>query len=70
MLLPSTILGATYCAVHIATRGGSFDRGEPILLPEGKTLAAKQLQEVTAVLSERQAEVAILLEDETLRCVN
>lgn len=50
-------------------RGGSFDHGEPILLPEGRTLASKQLQEVTAVVSERQAEVVILLEEERLRCV-
>lgn len=35
--------------------------------PDGKTLTSKQLQEVTAVISQRQAEVAILLEEELLR---
>ncbi|CAM9385522.1 unnamed protein product, partial [Ectocarpus sp. 12 AP-2014] len=48
-------------------RGGDFDHGEPILLPEGKTMSSKQLQEITTVLSQRQAEVVILLEEETLR---
>ena len=50
-------------------RGGNFDHGEPILLPNGKTLAPKQLQEVTTVISERQAEVVVLLEEEMLRSV-
>ncbi|CAM9330763.1 unnamed protein product, partial [Ectocarpus sp. 4 AP-2014] len=48
-------------------RGGDFDHGESILLPEGKTMSSKQLQEITTVLSQRQAEVVILLEEETLR---
>lgn len=63
------MFGAILLDATISTRGGSFDHGEPILLPEGKTLDSKQLQEVTAVVSERQAEVVVLLEEETLRCV-
>lgn len=48
-------------------RGGNFDHGESISTPEGKTLTPNQLKEVTAVVSERQAEVVILLEEEMLR---
>lgn len=55
--------------LNLCFRGGNFDHGEPILLPEGKTLASKQLQEVTAVIGERQAEVALLLEEEMVRLV-
>lgn len=55
------------CASNNFESGGDFDHGEPILLPEGKTMSSKQLQEITTVISQRQAEVVILLEEETLR---
>lgn len=52
---------------HASTRRGEYDRGEKIVLPEGKTLLSKQLDEVAAVVRERQAEVVILLEEETAK---
>lgn len=49
-------------------REGKHDHGEAIDLPDGKTLSSKQLNEVAAVMQERRAVVAALLEDEMLRC--
>lgn len=49
------------------SRGGKYDHGEGIILPEGKTLSSGQFDEVAAALKERQAEVVILLEEETSR---
>lgn len=48
-------------------RGGSYDGGEEIVQPEGKTLTSKQLDEITAVVRERQAEMAAMLAEETVK---
>lgn len=46
-------------------RGGKYDHGEDIILPEEKTLSSGQFDQVAAAIKERQAEVVILLEEET-----
>lgn len=49
------------------TRGGKYDHGEEISLPEGKNPSSKQFEEIAAAIRERQAVVVAMLEEESAR---